>query len=207
MIIIGAKGFAKELLQVYLQIDNSNVESLAFFDNISIDNPSMLYNKFPVIKNEREVTQHFAKFGNQFSLGLGNPSLRKMMCELFESWGGQLTSIISPDARIGQFDVEIGTGATILANVSISNSVKIGKGLLMYSNAIITHDCIAGDFLELSPGATILGNCLIGDEVHIGANATVLPGKKLGDKIIVGAGSVVTKNFPNQKILKGIPAK
>lgn len=205
MLIIGAKGFAKELLEVCHLLGRT--ENLVFFDNVYTDLPDQLYGQFPILRTEEEVKAHFARTTNHFALGLGNPKLRYKMSLLFENWGGQLTSLISPMSSIGHFGVQIGEGATILSDATITGSVTVGRGLLMYPNAIITHDCEIKDFVELSPGATILGNCSIGTQSHIGANATVLPGLTLGEKVVIGAGAVVTLSVENGQTVKGVPAR
>lgn len=205
MIIVGCKGFAKELLEVCHQLGRT--ENLAFFDNISTHLPEQLFGQFPILRSEDEVKAHFKENSKDFALGLGNPKLRMRMCELFENWGGILKSIISPHAAIANFGLEIGPGATILAHATITGSAQIGKGLLMYPNALITHDCVISNFVELSPGATILGNCQLAENVQIGSNATILPNLYIGQNVIVGAGAVVTKNIDNNKLVKGVPAK
>lgn len=205
MVIIGAKGFAKELLEVCHLLGRT--ENLVFFDNVSTDLPSNLFGQFPILRTETEVKNYFDKNDNLFALGLGNPFLRKQLSTLIESWGGELTSIISPKAKIGCYNIDIGQGATILCQASITTSIKIGKGLLMYTNSIITHDCYVGDFAELSPGATLLGKVTIGNMVHVGANATILPNVSIGDDAVIGAGAVVTKDVPAQVSAVGIPAK
>jgi acetyltransferase-like isoleucine patch superfamily enzyme len=48
---------------------------------------------------------------------------------------------------------------------------------------------------------------IIGKNCWIGTNAVILPGVKLGDNVIVGAGSVVTKSFPANSTIVGVPAK
>lgn len=205
MLIIGAKGFAKELLEVCHQLGET--ENLVFYDDLSNDLPEKLYSQFDILRSESEVKSYFEKGDNRFSLGLGGTALRKKMAELFVDWGGELTSLISPNARIAHYGVQLGKGATILTGAVITGDVKIGKGILMYPNAVITHGCEIGDFVELSPGATVLGNCSIGSLTQIGANATVLPKLLVGEKCIIGAGGVLTKNLNNNTVVKGIPAK
>lgn len=205
MIIVGAKGFAKELLEVCHQLGCT--DDLVFFDNVSTDLPEKLYGQFPILRSEQEVKAHFEKGDKTFALGLGQPALRKQLAALFESWDGELVSLISPKANIGSFGVEIGKGASILANATVSNTVTIGTAVLMYPNSIVTHDCLLGDFVELSPGATILGNVQIGAFTQIGANATILPKLSIGDNCIIGAGSVVTKSVSVGQTVKGTPAR
>jgi sugar O-acyltransferase (sialic acid O-acetyltransferase NeuD family) len=205
MIIIGAKGFAIELLEVLHEMGRT--DNLVFYDDISNDLPSLLFDKFRILKSENEVKTFWTQNETQFSLGLGNPKNRQVMADKFCSWGGILSSIISPHAKIAKYGVDLGKGATILANAVITSSCQIGDGLLMYSNAIITHNCIVGKFAELSPGATLLGNVTLGNLTHIGANSTILPNLNVGDGVKIGAGAVVTKNVPDNSKIKGIPAK
>ena len=44
MIIVGAKGFAKELLEILHQ--NNQLEDLAFYDDINLTDSNLLFGKF-----------------------------------------------------------------------------------------------------------------------------------------------------------------
>jgi len=204
MIVAGAKGFAKEVLEILKQ--RNEIQNLAFFDDVTKNIEPTLFNTFPILKNEIEVKNHFLNFGPSFTLGLGKPKLRLLLFDKLSSWGGTLISTISPSAQIGSFNVKIGIGCNILPLSVIANDCKIGKACIIYYNVNITHDCIIGDFVEISPGATILGNCKIGSFTQIGANATILPGIEIGENAIIGAGAVVTKNVLDNTIVAGIPA-
>lgn len=205
MLIVGAKGFAKEVLEVVCQLNK--LDNLVFYDDVNEQAPIKLFGQFPILRTIEEVSIYFKTIDNQFTIGIGNPILRKKIYNKFTSLGGVFTSTISPLAIIGSFDVQLGIGSNILSGSVFSNSTEIGIGCLIYYNSIITHDCILGDFVEIAPSVTLLGRCIIGSHSQIGANSTILPDVKIGQNVIIGAGSVVTKNIPNNCLAFGIPAK
>jgi sugar O-acyltransferase (sialic acid O-acetyltransferase NeuD family) len=205
MIIVGAKGFAKELLEVAHQLGRT--DRLVFFDNVSCDLPDQLYGQFPILRTEEEVKAYFKVNGNAFALGLGNPKLREQLCELFESWGGEMTTLISTKATIGSFNTSIEAGTCIMTGVVLTNDISIGKGVLINLNCTIGHDVTIGDFSELSPGVHVSGNVNMGENCFIGTGAVLLPGIQIGSNVTVGAGAVVTKNVKDGETVKGIPAR
>ncbi len=204
MIIVGAKGFAKEVLEILHQLDDLN--QLVFFDDVNSDVPEKLYNKFPILTTIEQAQNYIATVDNRFTIGIGNPILRKKLFDKFSALGGLFTSTISSQTSIGSYDVFIDEGTNLLPGVILSNNTKVGKGCIIYYNSIITHDCNIGDFVEISPSATILGRVVIKSFVQIGANATILPNLNIGQNVIVGAGSVVTKDVPDNSLVVGIPA-
>lgn len=205
MLIVGAKGFAKEVLETVRQLNQ--LENLVFFDDVNDEVPEKLFGQFPVLRTIQEASVYFETIDTKFTIGIGNPILRKKMHDKFTALGGEFTSIISPLATIGTFDVKIGDGVNVLSGTVFSNGTVLGKGCIVYYNSIITHDCSIGDFVEISPSVTFLGRCIIGSYSQIGSNATILPDVKIGENVIIGAGSVVTKDLPDNCVAVGIPAK
>ena len=49
MLVIGAKGFAKELLSIIYQ--NNSDERICFYDDISSDLPCLLFDKYEIIND------------------------------------------------------------------------------------------------------------------------------------------------------------
>lgn len=205
MLIVGAKGFAKEVLEVCHQKNDLN--NLVFFDDVNTYNNEKLFDTFKILHNTEQVNQHFNLHGNSFTIGIGNPKLRQKLKEKFENLGGQLTSVISPKATIGNYGVKIGRGCNILAGSLISNDVNIGEACIIYFNSVITHDCTIGNYVEISPSVNVLGRVKIGNYTSIGAGAIILPDIQIGSNVIIGAGAVVTKNIPDNCVALGIPAK
>ena len=204
MLIIGAKGFAKEILQILHQ--NGDLDQLAFYDDINPDIRDKLLNQFSVIKSIEQAGHFFETVDNRFTIGIGNPALRYKMYQKFMERGGVFTSTISKGAEIGSYEISIGRGSNILSGVKISNNTKIGLGCMIYYNSIVTHEVEIGKFVEISPGATLLGRCKIGDFTHIGSGAIILPDVIIGNNVVIAAGAVVTKNIQDNVMVAGVPA-
>ncbi|MPT33680.1 MAG: acetyltransferase [Flavobacterium sp.] len=204
MLIVGAKGFAKEVLEVLHQ--DNQTENLVFYDDVNTDIPAVLYDRFPVLTNLDDAAAYFMHTDNRFTIGIGNPVLRKRLYEKFKAIGGVFTATISPKAVIGSFGNQIGPGCNIMTGTILTNDIIVQKGTLINLNCTIGHDCHIGEFSEISPGVNISGNCKIGAYSNIGTNATILPKITIGKNVVIAAGAVVTKDLPDNCMAVGVPA-
>lgn len=110
----------------------------------------------------------------------------------------------SPDLTIGD-----GTFIEHDAHIACAQSVSIGKDVLMASGVFISDHNHSLDPQKLHPleGALVTKPVAIGDGCWLGERCVILPGVTLGPRTIVGAGAVVTKSFPANSTVAGIPAK
>ncbi len=205
MLVVGAKGFAKEIVHVLSKI--STTDDLVFYDDLATNSAVLFLNKFQILKNTTSAKDYFQRLDNRFVIGVGKPELRAMLSKKMESLGGKLTTIISPSADIGVFNNVVSDGVIIMDQVIIETDNTIGKGCLIHAGTFISHDVKIGPFSELSPFVKLLGNVQIGENCSIGASSIILPTIKIGNNVIVGAGAVVTKNVPDNATVVGVPAR
>ncbi len=204
MLIIGAKGHAREVLEIFHQ--RNEIENLCFFDDVTLDMTNLLYGKFTILK-DMSIVENVFKTKKQFVLGVGNPFIRYSLSQKFLKIGGELCSVVSLFAHIGHYEVYLEKGVDIMTNTIITNNVIIGEGTLLNRNVNVSHDVIIGKYCELSPSVNISGNCKIGNFCNFGTGAIVLPKITIGDNVTVGAGAVVTQDIESNSVVVGIPAK
>tara|TARA_B100001105_G_C22263484_1_gene387805 strand:- start:308 stop:781 length:474 start_codon:yes stop_codon:yes gene_type:complete len=87
------------------------------------------------------------------------------------------------------------------SKIVIGESCAIGHNVTISS---ITHDLAqpTGPNIKHIESDTIIGN-----NVWIGTNVFIKEGITIGNNCVIGANSVVTKSFPDNSIIGGIPAK
>lgn len=87
--------------------------------------------------------------------------------------------------------------------IEIGENVQITEWV-----TILTHgydwSVLKGKYGEILGSA---GKVRIGNNVFIGMNSTILKGVTIGNNVIVGANSLVNKNFPDNVVIAGNPAK
>lgn len=113
---------------------------------------------------------------------------------------------LGDDVFIGPFveiqsNVKIGNRSRVSSHSFVCSSVEIGEDVFIAHGVMFTNDKFTEDRENWVERKTIIGN-----NVRIGSNATILP-VKIGNNVIIGAGAVVTKDIPDNTIIKGNPAK
>lgn len=109
--------------------------------------------------------------------------------------------------------IKIGDNVHLSRNCHIGsiNEIVIENNVLIGSNVLIS-DHSHGEILDISKPRWELplyskGKIKIGENCWLGDNTVILPGVILGRNCIVGANSVVTKSFPDNSVIAGVPAK
>ncbi|MFK7781001.1 acyltransferase [Psychroserpens sp.] len=113
------------------------------------------------------------------------------------------------EARQPHSNIIFGNNITINNNFSVvsERSITIKDNVLIGYNCKISdsnfHDLNAERRLQQDPNSK---DVVIGDNVFLGNDVTILKGVSIGDNSVVAAGSIVTKSFPENVIIGGVPA-
>lgn len=125
MLIIGAKGFAKELLEIFHK--KKLTKNLCFYDDVNTDIPNLLFGQFRVLKSMEDAKEYFNNVIPNFVIGIGNPKLRKLLFEKFVEIGGTPFTLISDYSEVGSFGNLIKEGVIITSSNVITNDITIKK--------------------------------------------------------------------------------
>jgi acetyltransferase-like isoleucine patch superfamily enzyme len=93
--------------------------------------------------------------------------------------------------------------------IAADGPIHIGdECLLSYRVSVLAHRHTYGEGINpVMSGYDESAPIIIGNRCFIGCNAVILAGVTLGDHCVVGANSVVTKSFPANSVVGGVPAK
>ena len=202
LIIVGAGGFGRELLQWAKEINALNPlwNIRGFLDDIKvIPENGCSHSIIGTIKD-------WSPQPNQiFACAVGDPRSKEKVVTLLKSRGAVFENIIHPTAIIGENNL-IGEGLIMYPNARITVNCTIGSFVSILS-AAIGHDVHIGDFSTISSFSTITGDVHLGRRVFVGSNATIIPHLRIGDDVYMGAGSVVVNNLKEGARVMGNPAR
>lgn len=205
MLVIGAGGFAKEILAI--QTFNKGLKDICFYDDVNADAPDKLYDLHPILKNLEAAKKYFDEVDRRFTLGVGDPISRYKLANKFEEIGGELVEVVCNKADVGWNDITIEKGVTISFACAVSSSTTIKKGALLNAKSIIGHDSVVGAFTVICPAVIVLGHSKVGNFSFIGTGSIIYPHVSIGDHVVIAPGSIVKRDIPDNALVNGNPAK
>ncbi|SDP56875.1 transferase hexapeptide (six repeat-containing protein) [Mucilaginibacter sp. OK268] len=175
-------------------------------------------------------------FRNYFYSGFLKPSFKKCGSGFYAEYplriiGSEYISIGKsfssyPNTRIEVFNTEnavlinkpeltIGDNVNIIYDCHLGciNKVIIGNNVLIASKVFITdhyHGEIDAVAIMSPPAKREIyskGAVIIEDNVWIGEGVAIMPNVTIGKNSIIGANAVVTKSFPPNSVIGGVPAR
>ena len=202
LIIVGAGGFGRELLQwvkdINAQTPTWNIKGFLDDNDKALDGFECDYNVIGSIKDWKPLDNEV------FALAIGNPETKVRVVEIITSKGGNFVDVIHPTASISSF-CKTGKGLVMYPNTRLSPNVVIGDYVTLLSGA--GHNAEVGDYSTISSYCDITGGVKLGKKVFFGSHVTVVPERKIGDSVFAAAGSVIMTNIHAGNRVMGNPAK
>ena len=188
IIIIGAGGHAKSLIDLILSTGKWQIEGLVG----NYDELGKRILGFEVKWNDKELTKivHDYKYAVLGFASLGMQKKRILFIENLKKIGFILPSIISPNAYISKHS-EIGEGTTIGHFSLVNANSTIGKFCIINSQSLIEHDVRIEDFCHISTSVTVNGGVTLGQETFIGSKSMLREGLSIPKGTIISAGKRV----------------
>jgi acetyltransferase-like isoleucine patch superfamily enzyme len=122
---------------------------------------------------------------------------------------------LGDETKVGAF-VEIQKNAVIGARCKVSSHTFICEGVTIEDEVFVGHGVMFIN--DIYPRATVAGALQTDADwqvvptrvkrgASIGSGAVILAGVTIGEGAMVGAGAVVTKDVPDFRVAKGVPAR
>lgn len=205
VIIIGASGHAKVIIDILEQVGGHNIVGLV--DSFK-DRTHSIFG-YQVLGTEDDLPQLIKTHNIEAGIiAIGDNYSRHWIHQKITSLapGFQYISAIHPSCIIGK-EVSIGSGVVMLPGVVVNADAKIGNQCIINTKSSVGHESIMEDFSSLSPGVTIGGNVRIGYCSAICLGVNVIESISIGNHSVIGAGSLVNKPIDDQVLAYGTPAK
>lgn len=200
--ILGAGGFARETLNVYIDLGRET-DVIGFLEE-DCKNDGEILNGKPV--HDISYLNHFHEKNRPLLIGaIGSTKRRRLLMEL-EAKGYRFDTAIHPNVIRSRW-VRIGDGSVVTAGVIMTCQVDVGRHVILNLGVRIGHDVRIGDYTTLSPGVEVMGGAIVGNGVYVGTNATIIDRVKVGAGAIIAAGAVVIRDVPALSLVAGVPAE
>lgn len=199
LLIIGASGHGKVVADIAIQMNQW--KQITFLDD---DESKKTCMGLEIIGNTSDIFLY--KDEADFFVAIGDNSMRESIQEELVRIGAHITTLIHPNAVIGE-DVKVGLGTTIMAGAVINSSSVIGNGCIINTSSSLDHDNFVDDYAHVSPGVRTAGNVKIGKGTWVGIGSVISNNVNVCGGCKLGAGAVVVKDIIKPGTYIGVPIK
>jgi sugar O-acyltransferase (sialic acid O-acetyltransferase NeuD family) len=203
LIIIGASGHAKVIIDIVEK--QSTYELIGLIEN----NPNLEKKVlgYGILGDESILSETIYNDVYLF-IAIGDNWVRHLVKERISTLypSVKFATLIHPSAQIAK-GVKIGEGVCIMAGAIVNSDSTIDNFTIINTKASMDHDGYLGAFASLAPNATTGGNVSIADYTSVGISATIKHGVQIGKHGVIGGGALVLKNFEDNQVIYGVPAK
>jgi len=161
----------------------------AYYSDKNYKNPITKIGENSLIRSH-SILYAGSTFGNNFSCG-HRVTIREKVVAGSNLSIGTLCDI--------QGHVNFGDYCRLHSNVHIGQQSTIGNFVFIYPYVVFTNDP--------HPPSNICKGPTIGDYTQIAVHSVILPMVEIGQNCLIGANSTVNKNFEDELVIVGAPAK
>ncbi|WP_114424566.1 NeuD/PglB/VioB family sugar acetyltransferase [Nocardioides houyundeii] len=210
LLVVGAGGFGREVLDVVDAINAASTEPVWAVAGVVDDSPSdenldlLAKRGVPFLGTSADAISRGSV--THYVVGIGSPQVRRKIAAVFDAGGLEAATLVHPDVTAG-FDVTLGAGSVVCAGVRLTTNVHLGRHVHLNLNVTVGHDTTIDDFVSVNPLASVSGDCVVEEDVLIGVAGVILNGLIVGAGATVGGSACVVKNVTPGATVKGVPAR
>ena len=205
VVIIGAGGHGKVVLDILRAANNSKIRPVGFLDA----DPSLVGTRI----NDLTVLgpiHHISKLRQQKVTGaivaIGDNRARLSYAKHLLAEGVELINAIHPRASVSA-TARIGRNVVICAGAIVCTDAQIADSVILNTACVVDHECEVGQAAHICPTAALAGRVRIGAGAFIGLGAKIIQCRAVGEHATIGAGAVVIEDIPDNATAVGVPAR
>lgn len=195
VVIIGARGLAKELLG-YIDEHGGYRVACILDENKSEE----LFGYEVIHPNDYSGSCRNALFA------VGYPEHKEFIIEKYSHLQLVWETFVHPTSVISRY-ARLGTGCIIAPFVLLAGNAVLSNFVFLNVYSAIGHDSIVGARCSLMPYSCVNGGVSIGEDCLVATGAKILPGVTIGDRCRISAGAILSRDVPADSLAFGNPAK
>ena len=201
MLVYGAGGHAKSVIELVLQQENYAVSGIVD-DDLNLIGKKVL--GIPVLGTQAVLPQLIAMGVELAANGVGgilDINVRIKIFERLESAGFSFPALVHNRAVV-EPSAKVDEGVQVFANSYVGSEVILGPRCMINTNAVVSHDCIIGPYSHIAPGALLAGHVHVGARTLVGMGVTTTIGVRIGDGTRIGNGAILLADVPDRTIIQ-----
>lgn len=195
VIIVGARGLAKELLGYIDEHGGYNIACI-----LDENNSEELFGYEVMHPN-----QYSGSCKNAF-FAVGYPEHKELVIEKYKHLQLVWETFVHPASIVSKYAC-LGVGSIIAPFALIAGNAALSDFVFLNVYSAVGHDSTVGANCSLMPYSCVNGGVSIGKECLLATGAKILPGVTIGDRCRISAGAVVTRDVPANSLVFGNPAQ
>jgi UDP-perosamine 4-acetyltransferase len=201
LVIVGASGHAKVVIDLFREVDAYRVIGL-----IDPDPTPRKVLGVPVIGTDADLSTLRGQGVSSAFVAIGDNRVRHRIGRELEAKGFTLVKAISRRAAVSPSAL-LGAGVAVMAGAVVNAETRIDDLAILNTNASVDHDCRLGEACHVAPGSALAGNVEVGRLAFLGVGVRAIPGVSIGEGSVVGAGATVVRDLPGNIVAMGTPAR